>query len=90
MKHVKSAETEESARLQPLFETEEAYESFKSRHQDSRVGRCELDTYEGNCFLGIDAGSTTTKVALINEAGELLFTHYGSNQGIHFNLALLF
>ena len=81
LKHVKSAETEESARLQPLFETEEAYESFKSRHQDSRVGRCELDTYEGNCFLGIDAGSTTTKVALINEAGELLFTHYGSNQG---------
>lgn len=81
LKHVKSAETEESARMQPLFETEEAYESFKSRHQDARVGRCELDTYEGNCFLGIDAGSTTTKVALINEAGELLFTHYGSNQG---------
>lgn len=80
-KHVKSDQTEESLRLQPLFETEEAYEAFKSRHQASNVRTCDLETYEGNCFLGLDAGSTTTKVALINEAGELLFTHYGSNQG---------
>ncbi len=43
--------------------------------------RKELATYKGNCYLGIDAGSTTTKVALIGESGELLFTHYGSNQG---------
>ncbi len=79
--HIQSIEVEESTRLQPLFKTKEEYDAFKSRHQLSSVSRCELKTYEGNCFLGIDAGSTTTKVALINEAGELVFTHYGSNQG---------
>ena len=79
--HIQSIEVEESTRLQPLFKTKEEYDAFKLRHQLSSVSRVELQTYEGNCFLGIDAGSTTTKVALISEAGELVIHYYGSNQG---------
>ena len=78
---IKLIEVEESNRLQPLFQTREDYDLFKARHQLSSVSRGKLKGYKGNCFLGIDAGSTTTKVALIDEAGQLLFTHYGSNQG---------
>ena len=78
---IHSIEIEESTRLQPLFKTEKEYASFQARHEASKVKREDLATYKGNCYLGIDAGSTTTKVALIGESSELLFTHYGSNQG---------
>ncbi len=46
-----------------------------------RLTRRELASYEGNCYLGIDAGSTTTKVTLIDEEGAILYSHYGSNEG---------
>src|SRR5690606_17779460 len=45
------------------------------------VRRKSLKDFEGRCFLGIDAGSTTSKAALIDEEGNLLYTYYGSNQG---------
>ncbi len=41
----------------------------------------ELSSFEGKCYLGIDAGSTTTKAALINDTGAILYTYYGSNEG---------
>ncbi len=41
----------------------------------------DLSTYQGNAFLGIDAGSTTTKLALVSETGALLYSYYGSNEG---------
>ncbi len=41
----------------------------------------DLETYEGNCFLGIDAGSTTTKAALVGEDGSLLYSFYSNNNG---------
>ena len=78
---VRIVETEESTRLAPLFESQDDYRQFKERHAVSNVLKVNLSTFEGNCFLGIDAGSTTTKAALIDEQGNLLFTHYGSNQG---------
>ena len=78
---VRIVETEESTRLAPLFENKVDYRQFEERHAASKVSRIDLSTFEGNCFLGIDAGSTTTKAALIDEQGNLLFTHYGSNQG---------
>ena len=46
-----------------------------------KVKRRELESYEGNCYLGIDAGSTTTKAVLISDSGELLYSFYGSNEG---------
>jgi len=66
---------------EPLFKNNEEYEEFKLRHEKSKVKRFDLNKYEGNAFLGIDAGSTTTKVALINTEGELLYSYYGSNKG---------
>ncbi len=71
----------ETARLAPLFTGEEQYQAFKIRHSKSAVKRCELSSFEGDCFLGIDAGSTTTKIALIDGEGSLLYTYYGSNEG---------
>ena len=73
--------TGESNRLAPLFSSEEEYQEFKLRHLSDSVKRRELKTFEGECFLGIDAGSTTTKVALIDGEGSLLYTYYGSNEG---------
>lgn len=71
----------ESARLEALFSSKEEYEEFKSRHQKYQVKRKEISTFAGDCFLGIDAGSTTTKLALIDGEGSILYTYYGSNEG---------
>lgn len=71
----------EIKRLDPLFRSEEDYRAFCARHSCAVVEKGELDTYKGSCFLGIDAGSTTTKLALISEDGRLLFSHYSNNKG---------
>ena len=71
----------ESIRLAPLFSAKEDYEKFIKRHSKNSVKRMEIKDFQGKCFLGIDAGSTTTKVALIDEKGSLIYTYYGSNQG---------
>ena len=71
----------ELKRLDPLFANEEEYKSFCERHEMAQVKKGDLSTYEGNCFLGIDAGSTTTKMALVGENGELLYSFYSGNQG---------
>ncbi len=71
----------EIKRLEPLFAEETEYQEFCKRHSQAVVGKASLDSYRGNCFLGIDAGSTTTKMALIGEKGELLYSYYAGNQG---------
>ncbi len=71
----------EVERLDPLFENEAAYEAFKNRHDSHCVETGSLKDYHGNCFLGIDAGSTTTKVALVAEDGKLLYSFYSNNNG---------
>ncbi|MDF2590004.1 MAG: CoA-substrate-specific enzyme activase [Anaerocolumna sp.] len=68
-------------RMNPLFKDEEDYEQFKNRHSKHSVVKGDLSTYEGDCFLGIDAGSTTTKVAVVGEDGSLLYSFYSSNNG---------
>ena len=78
----------EVARLDPLFENQEAYDAFIDKHNRFAVSRGNIATYEGNCFLGIDAGSTTTKVALVGENGELLYDFYSSNNGSPLNTTL--
>lgn len=67
--------------LKPLIETEEELNAFRERHSKATVKELDIKEYKGKAFLGIDAGSTTTKIALITENGELLYTYYGSNQG---------
>ncbi len=68
-------------RMEPLFENHEAYDEFTKRHESHNVRKADLSAYEGNCYLGIDAGSTTTKVALVSEDGALLYHFYSNNNG---------
>ncbi|MDI9489058.1 MAG: acyl-CoA dehydratase activase-related protein [Bacillota bacterium] len=67
--------------LTPLFENERQYKEFKDRHEKAKVKWTNLEDYKGKAYLGIDAGSTTTKVVLIGEDGEILFSHYSKNEG---------
>ncbi len=71
----------ESKPLPALFETEQDYKTFQERHAKHTVNEAPLDGYIGNCYLGIDAGSTTTKLVLINENSEILYSLYRNNDG---------
>ena len=71
----------EVERLEPLFSSEEDYENFSERHCAHHVTVGDLRTYSGNAYLGIDAGSTTTKAALVGEDGTLLYSFYHNNDG---------
>ena len=71
----------EVERMEPLFADRNAYEEFKARHARHHVGTASLSDYKGNAFLGIDAGSTTTKIALVGEDGSLLYSFYSNNDG---------
>ena len=67
--------------LAPLFKTNVEYEEFKQRHEKDKVPKGDLKTYKGDVFVGIDAGSTTTKLVVIDREGTLLYSLYGSNEG---------
>ena len=71
----------EVARMEPLFASQEDYDKFLERQSVNNVATADLATYEGNCYLGIDAGSTTTKAALVGEDGALLYSFYSNNNG---------
>jgi len=69
-------------RLQPLFESKTEFGIWQERHEQARVSRAEpADVKDKDLFLGVDSGSTTTKIVLIDEAGKLVFSHYGANNG---------
>lgn len=71
----------EVQRLEPLFRNDTEYREFEARHTGHSVKSGDFESYEGKIFLGIDAGSTTTKIALIGEDGQLLYKFYSSNEG---------
>lgn len=71
----------EIARMEPLFFNEDDYDNFLNRHNSHSVTTSDLSTYKGNCYLGIDAGSTTTKAALVDDNGSLLYSFYSNNNG---------
>jgi len=71
----------EVERMEPLFADEADYNAFRERHSRAHVGTAMLSSYRGNAFLGIDAGSTTTKIALVGEDGSLLYSFYAGNNG---------
>ena len=81
IENLKNSQDNTSQPLDPLFKNKEEYEAFKERHNKDKVPKKELENYEGNCYLGIDAGSTTTKLVLIDKDGNLLYSLYGSNEG---------
>ena len=68
-------------RLPALFASQKDYDAFCARHARAVVEKGDLASYTGGCFLGVDAGSTTTKLALIGERGELLWSYYANNPG---------
>ncbi len=71
----------EVERMEPLFTDEKEYDKFLMRHNAHHVTTGELSDYHGNAYLGIDAGSTTTKIALVGEDGSLLYSFYSNNDG---------
>lgn len=68
-------------RMEPLFKDEQEYEEFKARHDKAKIERGDIKDTAGPLFLGIDAGSTTTKAALIDRDKKLLYSFYKSNEG---------
>lgn len=68
-------------RMEPLFASKEDYAAFNQRQSQYNIKTAELSQYKGNCYLGIDAGSTTTKAALVGEDGALLYSFYSNNNG---------
>ena len=67
--------------IDPLFNSEEEYNEFKERHQKAKVKVSDINNYTGDAYIGIDAGSTTTKVVLIDKEDNILYEYYGSNKG---------
>ena len=67
--------------MPPLFQNQQEYDDFLARHNEIHPPQLDLGSYEGDAYLGIDAGSTTTKMVLINPDGGILYTYYHSNQG---------
>lgn len=74
-------ETHGTDRLPALFENEEDYTEFCTRHAKSSVPTADISTYTGSAWLGIDCGSTTTKLVLLNEDKSILYSYYNSNKG---------
>ena len=81
LEDLKDTQGSEVARLDPLFSCDEDYREFKARHDQQVVPKGDLTSYHGRVFIGIDAGSTTMKAAVVGEDGELLYTWYGNNNG---------
>ncbi|AEG58720.1 acyl-CoA dehydratase activase-related protein [Desulforamulus ruminis] len=79
--HLVQLRQENQKSLDPLFADQLEYEQFADRHGQNTVQRLDLKTYTGKAYLGIDAGSTTTKLVLIAEDNSLLYSYYDSNRG---------
>ncbi len=67
--------------IEPLFQNEAEYDEFVRRHSSRKAPRADLNGYEGDCYLGIDSGSTTVKAVLLDDQGRLLSSMYKSNSG---------
>lgn len=81
VKHVDALSMAGAKRIEPLFKDEEEYEAFKERHARAKIEKRDIKDAEGALFLGIDAGSTTTKAALIDRDKKLLYSFYRGNEG---------
>lgn len=82
-----SRESEEVARLSPLFKSQEELEIWRDKHKN-KAERRDLKEYKGKAYLGIDAGSTTSKIVLIDDDYNILYSFYGSNQGNPLNIVI--
>ncbi len=71
----------EVKRMEALFEDEVQFEQFKTRHEANSVDQIDLKDAGTDLYVGIDAGSTTIKMAVINDKQQLVYTAYQSNMG---------
>jgi len=78
---LKNQGTEASHTLEPLFHNEDELRGFRSRHLEAMTKKRNLKKYQGDIYLGIDVGSTTSKVILIDTQGAILYSFYNSNEG---------
>ncbi|MBR2460149.1 MAG: 2-hydroxyacyl-CoA dehydratase [Clostridia bacterium] len=74
----------------PLFTSQEEYDEFLARHALDRVETVSPEKVSGKVYLGIDAGSTTLKAAVIDGEGRLLYSDYMPNSGNPVPLVLNF
>ena len=78
----------ESTVMPPLFTSDEEVREFRERHKTKSLKKLDLKTYEGPIYLGIDSGSTTSKLVAISDKNELLYSFYGSNKGNPLDIAI--
>lgn len=71
----------QARRMRPLFADTAEYQAFQDRHAREQLAQLPPSAAQGDCFLGIDAGSTTIKAILIDSQDRIVFSHYASNQG---------
>ncbi len=81
LKNANPEDVSDTKYLRPLFLNEEEYKEFRERHASAKITRGDIAKAEGPVFLGIDAGSTTTKAALTDRDNRLLYEHYQNNEG---------
>lgn len=81
IKNIDAADCNATKRVEPLFKNQQEYDVFKARHSQAKIKRKPIEEASGACFLGIDAGSTTTKGALIDADHNLLYSFYKNNEG---------
>lgn len=80
-RNASSDEKSDTKYLRPLFLNDDELSEFRARHAEAKISRGDINKAEGAVFLGIDAGSTTTKAALINKDKALIYEHYSNNEG---------
>lgn len=81
LKVLKDNGTEAAHTLEPLFHNEDELRGFRDRHLQAMTKKRNLKKYQGNIYVGIDVGSTTSKVVLIDNEGSILYSFYNSNEG---------
>lgn len=67
--------------IEPLFADEAEYQAFLERQNQIKIQYVDIAEYKGDAYLGVDAGSTTTKIVLITPDGGILYQKYSSNSG---------
>ena len=71
----------EVERLAPLFTDEKELLAFRERHAKAIIPTADIAKHSGACYLGVDAGSTTTKAVLLNKNAEIIYSYYSGNGG---------
>ena len=74
-------ENREKRILEPLFKNQEEVDAFQEKHRGKDLHKRSLKGYHGKIYLGIDSGSTTSKLVALSEDKEVLYSFYGSNKG---------